>query len=108
MGARELIFEKTSTYIRPPVLSTAVKNILSTWLRYRKQQIQVPETTFQISATRSGWKEVTETAVALSHSRECTKESISALPNYSPKKKFGGRAEITEHPAGKIVSKMKN
>ena len=35
---------------------------------------------FQISATRSGWKEVTETAVALPHSRECTKEPISALP----------------------------
>ena len=30
-----------------------------------------------------------ETAVDMSHSRECTKDPISALPNYGSKGKFG-------------------
>ena len=34
---------------------------------------------FQVSATRSRWKEVTETAVDSPQSRECTKEPISPL-----------------------------
>ena len=89
-----------------PAPSTSAKNILGCSTKNGKFKRLEP--IFQLSATRSASKEGTETAVALSHSRECTKESISALPNYSPKKKFGGRAEITEHPAGKIVSKMKN
>ena len=48
---------------------------------------------FQISATRSGWKDVTETAVASPHSRECTKEPISPLLNIGSMEKFGARAE---------------
>ena len=44
---------------------------------------------FPVSATRSRWKEVTETAVDSPQSRECTKEPISALPNYASKEKFG-------------------
>ena len=56
------------------------KNILGYSKRNGKFKLLEPH--FQISATRAGWKEVTETAVALPHSRECTKELISALPNY--------------------------
>ena len=49
---------------------------------------------FQLSATRSASKEGTETAVALPHSRECTKEPISALLNHGSKEKFGARSEL--------------
>ena len=38
-----------------------------------------------------------ENAVALPHSRECTKEPLSAMPNYGSKGKFGAilcRAEL--------------
>ena len=95
-GARELIFLKTTTdtRVRAPVPSTAyvaVKNILGYSTRNGKFKRLEPH--FQISATRSEWKEVTENAVALPHSRECTKEPISALPNYGLKEKFGARAE---------------
>ena len=45
-GARELIFEKTSTYIRAPVPSTAaVRNVLG-YSQYKKRQIQAPGATF--------------------------------------------------------------
>ena len=59
----------------------------------RKHTFKRLVTHFQISATRSGWK-ISETAVALPHSRECTKEPISALPNNGPMEKFRGRAEL--------------
>ena len=62
-----------------------------TWLDYKKPQIQAPGTTFSNFSDEFGM-EVTETAVALPYSRECTKEPISALPNYALKEKFGARA----------------
>ena len=64
--------------------STAVKNILG--YSTKNSKFKRLEPYFQISVTRSEWK-VTETAVALPHSRECTKEPISALPNYGLKGK---------------------
>ena len=70
----------TSTYERAPGPSTAVKNILGHSTRNGKFKRLEPH--FQLSATRSDSKEGTETAVALPYSRECTKEPISALPNY--------------------------
>ena len=72
--------------------STAVKNILDYNTRNGKFKRLEPH--FQLSATRSASKEGTETAVALSHSRECTKEPITALLNYGSKEKFGARAEL--------------
>ena len=38
-------------------------------------------------------KEDTKSAVALAHSRECTKELISGLPNFGSMETFGARAE---------------
>ena len=67
------------------------KNILGYSKRNGKFKRLEPH--FQFSATRSASKEGTETAAALPHSRECTKEPISALPNYGSKEKFGARAE---------------
>ena len=59
----------------------------------RKHTFKRLVTHFQISATRSGWK-ISETAVALPHSRECTKEPISALPNNGSKKKLGAKEQL--------------
>ena len=88
-GAREQIFEKQ---VRRPALSTTVKKILGYSTRNGKFKRLEPH--FQLSATGSASKEGTETAVALPHSRECTKEPISALPNYGSKEKFGAKAEL--------------
>ena len=60
----------------------------------RNQNFKRLEPRFQSSATRSASKEGTETAAALPHSRECTKEPISALPNNGSMEKFGARAEL--------------
>ena len=80
---------------------TAVENVINH--STRKGKFQGLEPHLQLSATRSALKDGKETAVALPHSRECTKEPISALPNYGSKEKFGARAElITECPTGKI------
>ena len=68
------------------------KNILDNSTRNGKFKRLEPH--FQLSATRSGSKEGTETAVALLHSRECTKEPMCALPNYGSREKFGARAEL--------------
>ena len=87
-GARELISEKR---VRAPVPSTIVKNVHAYSTRNGKLQRLEPH--FQFSATRSGWK-VTETAVALRHSRECAKEPISALPNNTSMEKSGARAKL--------------
>ena len=38
-------------------------------------------------------QEETKSAVALAHSRECTKELISGLPNFGSMETFGARAE---------------
>ena len=59
------------------------------------------EPIFQFSATRSASKEATESAVALAHSRECTKELILALLNYNSMGKFGARAELRNVLQGK-------
>ena len=67
------------------------KNILGYSTRNGKFKRLEPH--LHISATSSGWKEVTETTVALPHSGECTKEPIFALPNYVLKEKFGATAE---------------
>ena len=87
----------TSTYERAPGPSTAVKNILGHSTRNGKFKRLEPH--FQISATRSGWKEVTETAVASPHSRECTKDRISALRHNGSMEKFGaiGRTEAVSY-----------
>ena len=79
-------------YVRAPAPSTVVKNILDYSTRNGKFKRLEPH--FQLSATRSASKEGTETAVASPHSRECTKEPISALPNFGSKGKFGARAEL--------------
>ena len=68
------------------------KNILD--YSTRNGKIKRLEPHLQLSATRSASKEDTETAVALPHSRECTKEPISALPNYGSREKFGAKAEL--------------
>ena len=87
LGSRSCFFQKRvpGTYV------VSSKNVLGYSTRNGKFKRLEPH--FQISATRSGWKEVTETAVDLPHSRECTKEPISALPNYGLKEMFGARAE---------------
>ena len=81
----------TSTYERAPGPSTAVKNRVGYSTRNGKFKRLEPH--FQLSATGSASKEVTETAVALPHQREFTKEPMSALPNYGFMEKFGARAE---------------
>ena len=95
-GAREPIVENrvAGTYVRrqsSPARSTAVTNILDYSTRGGKLKRLEPH--FQLSATRSASKESTETAIALPHSRECTKEPISALPKYGSKEKFGATVE---------------
>ena len=56
---------RTSTYERSPGPCTATKNILGYITRNGKFKRLEPH--FQNSATRSGCKEVTETAVAMPH-----------------------------------------
>ena len=81
-----------ATRVRAPAPSTAAKNMLvySTMnLKFKRL-----ESRFQIAATRSASKEGTETAVALPHSRGCTKETISPLSSKGSVEKFGARAEL--------------
>ena len=105
-GSTRADVEKTRfEYIRAPVPSTTTtncccstysKNILGYSTRNDKFKRLEPH--FQISATRSGWKEVTKTAVALPHSRECTKEPTSASPNDGLREKFGAtKRRMTEY-----------
>ena len=68
----------------------------------RNRKFKRLEPHFQRSATRSTSNEGTETAVALPHPRECTKDPISALPNNGSMGKFGARAELRNILQGKI------
>ena len=77
-----------------------------TCLEYQKPNIKCLEPHFQISATRSGWKDISETVVALTYSRECTKETMSALPNNGSTQKFGARAKLPAENYG--ISYRKN
>ena len=86
-GVREPIFKNGYELLFMP----PVKYMLGYSVRNGKFKQLEPH--FQISATRSGWKEVTETAVASPHSRACTKEPISPLCNIGLMEKFGSRAE---------------
>ena len=74
--------------------STAVKNILG-FVNIkddtRNHKFKRLEPQCHISATRSRWKETSESAVALPHSRECTKEPISPLPNNGSMENFGAK-----------------
>ena len=72
----------------------AVKIYLVLGYSSRNHKLKCREPHFQRSAPRSGWKEISETAVALLHSWECIKEPISALPNNGLLVKFGARAEL--------------
>ena len=96
----QIIFFQLVRIIRAPARSTAVKNILGYSTRNDKFKHLEPH--FKLSATRSASKEGTENAVALPHSRECTEEPISALPNDGSKEKFGGRAELWSVLQGKL------
>ena len=60
----------------------------------RNQNFKRLEPRFQSSATRSASKEGTETAAALPHSRECTKEPVSALSKNGSMESFGDRTEL--------------
>ena len=79
-------------------------------LRYSTRNVKFKrlEPHFQLSATRSASKEGTETAVALPHSRECTKCPISALPNYGSKEKFGARAKLPDGSSCRFDGKIGN
>ena len=92
--------KKKTGIMRTPARSTAVKNTLGYSTRNVKFKRLEPH--FQLSATRSASKEGTETAVALSHSRECTKEPISALPNNGSMEKFGAKAELLWNIKSKV------
>ena len=67
--AREPIFKNEYELL----LSTTVKNMLGYSTRYHKSKRLEPH--FQIAATRSGWKEITETSVALPHSHRSAPKS---------------------------------
>ena len=84
--------KKKAAVERARARSTAGKTILGYSTGIHKFKRLEPH--FQFSATRSASKEGAETAVALAHSRECTKELISALPNIGLMGKFGARAEL--------------
>ena len=96
-GSKRAEFLKNEYQVRTPCVSSKTY----TWLQCKKRQIQAPGTTVLLSATRSASKEGTETADDLPHSRECTKESISATSNYGSKEKFGARAERQEKLRGR-------
>ena len=87
-GSTRADFEKTSTYdrlyvfIRAAVLLVLQRSKKILGYGTRNGKVKRLEPHFQISATRSTWKEFTQTAAALPPSQECTKEPISALPNY--------------------------
>ena len=84
--------------IRAAARSTAaVKKILD--YSTRNGNLRRLEPHFQLSATRSASREGTEGAVTLPHSRECTKEPISALPNYGSKGKSGARPDRINYEA---------
>ena len=78
--------------MRAPAPSTAVNNRLG--YRTRNGKLKCLEPHFQLSATGSDSKEVMQSAVALPHSRECTKEATPVLPNNGSKVKFGATAEL--------------
>ena len=79
-------------FVRAPSPSTTAVNIhLAT---VQQTAIIRLEPHCQILATRSEWKEVAETAVALPHSQECSKDIISPLLFFSSKEEFGDRPEI--------------
>ena len=82
----------------PPALVLQQKKILDYRTRNRKFKRLEPH--FQPSATRSASKEDTKRAVALTHSRGCTKELISGLPNFGSLETFGAR-EKNEMSSGK-------
>ena len=84
--------EYVTVLVRAPAPSTAVKNRLG--YRTRNGKFKRLETHFQLSATGSDSKEVMQSAVALPHSRECTKEATPVLPNNGSKVKFGATAEL--------------
>ena len=63
--------------------------------RYHKFKRLEPH--FQIAATRSGLKEITETAVALPHShRSPPRGPYLPCQNFSSKEKSGARAELRD------------
>ena len=71
--------------VRAPSRSTAVKKCLTT--EYKKRRIQAPGTTFSTFSD--------EVRLEGGHGSFCQvpKKTISALPNYGSKRKFGARAE---------------
>ena len=75
-----------------------------TWLVYstRNGKFKRLEPNFQLWA-RSAAKEGMENAVALPHSRECTKEPISAMPTTGSMDSFGARAELRISYRKKII-----
>ena len=69
--------------VRAPARSTAVQNMLDYSYCTRNGKFKRLGPHFQHTAMWSASKKGTETTVvALPHSRECTKEPISALPKY--------------------------
>ena len=85
-------------------MSVASSKIYILGYSARNHKFKRLEPHFQISATRSGWK-VTETAIALPHSRQCTQEPMPSLPNYGSRGKFGARAELRNMLQEKLIGR---
>ena len=100
-NSRALQNEYVTVLVRAPAPFTAVKNILGYSTRNGKFKHLEPH--FQLSATASDSKEVMQSAVALPHSRECTKEPMPASPNYGSKVKFGVRAGLRNIVQEKMI-----
>ena len=88
------IIKKNGTSTYELLLLLQRQNILGYSIINHKFKRLAPH--FQLSATRSALKEGAEIAATLLHSRECTKEPISALPNFGSKENFTARAELRD------------
>ena len=78
----------------PSARSTRTTSRKKKWLQSTiNRKFKRLEPYFQTSATRSAPKEDTKNAIALVHSRECTKGLISGLPIFGSIEKFGAGAE---------------
>ena len=73
------------------------------WLQYKIPQIQAPGTTFSNCGDEVGMEgDHGNFCRFATLTPECTKEQISALPNFGSKEKSGARAELRDIPTEKL------
>ena len=90
---RRNVLSTTSGFFFSFYHSLQMKTNTGQYKKERNRKFERLEPYFQTSATRSALKEDKKRAVASAHSRECTKELISGLPNFGEMETFVAGAE---------------